>query len=203
MFTTALLSFLAYLTAAQAWFNVDQSYPLLMPKIQEALDVGFPIADWQIRRQEHLGIYHERSVPIYLRHLSDAKNAGDYGQIFLIMMSINRYTHLFLPHAIKGLGIESQRGYSILYLTEYGKAKEANAVAALLNLDKLSVADTRQVLTSLRSIGGREEIVALNIFVARALARNPKLNWAKEVEPCIKAIEARLEAEAKAAALKK
>ena len=181
------------------WMAVGLQSHVIVPEILELLEIDSPSESTAQRLYEHLGAHHERTIPLYLNHLRDTRNSNDISQIMLTISNMNkygivRYNHLFIPFAVRGVSIETQRAYSILFIRQYGTTNESRAISALLDDSKIEVGTVRQVLTCLHLIGGRDDVPTLRRFVSTALAKEPKSGWTIEVEPVIKAIELRLEA---------
>lgn len=197
MASGALASIVLLLVGNRAWTQMECQSPILMPQIRDAFRLSIPIERWELQRLLDLGVYHERSIPMYLVHLRDLKNDKDLAQLLSVVTTIDKHTKLFLPFALKGMAGEKYRASCLGFLTCHGTTTEAKRVAVMLLTEKLSGEDVRNILFCLSHIGGKEEIAILNQFITKSIADVPNLFWKREVDPCIKAIEERLASEAK------
>lgn len=188
---------------ACAWSTIDAQYSIMTPRILSALELEPPFSDADIWELESLGVYETRSVPLYLKHLSNPNNVGDTSRVLGVMLNIKSHASLFNPCAVRGLAHEKELHTSLAYLITFGTQNQARAVAAVLLNDDFKDNFPELVLRCLKKVGGKDELPILAKYSARNFARNRMPLLVVETSECINAIESRLEAEAMAAANKK
>ena len=183
----------------QAWAAMGDQAPELMPQmleLYEKLRCGL-IDRALLQRSEAFGVHHVRMTPVYLRHLQIPENAKDLPTILNAVHNAKTHVRLFVPHAARALESESLKWDVLWYLSNHGTTREAKSVAVMLLKDKITIDQVRLILECLSKIGGKDEFDVLRTFIVKSIGENPKLIWQQEVDACRKAIEARLEAEAK------
>ncbi len=134
---------------------------------------------------------------MYYRHLKDKSKPQSFDNAMSLVRHIDKHTKAFVPFALDRLYDKGDQHTAIWFLHDFAGPTDAPAVSAFLMSLPADTASIRTALGCLQRIGGEEEITSLRQFVSKSYARNPKILWTIEVEPCIKAIEARLEVEAK------
>jgi hypothetical protein len=204
MGTTTIFA-LGFILGSLQWSVLESRYSTIFPKILKTFsnsdDLLHPEELPRLRKE--LGVYDARSIPMYLRHLGEEPHSRHFVTILIIVERINQCNTLFLPFARERLNEARSRPQAIAYIGKYGRPDDAKAVALLLLRPDVETGTIRQVLACLSKIGQQAELGVLASFVTKSRNENPNSKWSLEVDPCIKAIETRLEAEAKAAALKK
>ncbi len=189
-----------------AWSNHEARYPVQFDIVMKALD-GQRCNRYRSEEFNQLaidyGIWHERSVPMYYRHLLEIPDSKRWDEILLIVDTIGKHCDRFVPLARAKLSDPIVQQRALLFILAHGGRADAKAVVSLLLDLDLSSGKVSLILDCLKKFGGKEDINAIRQYGINSYAKNPKINWTYGVELCCKAIETRLEAEAKAATLNK
>ncbi len=181
------------------WARLEENYNLVFPEILKTYSMNVFGDDIHKMRQTRVGLgaYNPTSIPMYYRHFREEPNTPHFVKVIVIVQQIGQHESIFLPFARASLNDRPSRSFAIAFIAKHGRAKDSEAVALLLLRPDINNDTIRQVLACLRQIGGNAEIDLLRRFVIKSVVEHPKSIWALEVDPCIQAIEQRLEAEEK------
>jgi len=186
-----------FIVSIQAWNNSLEQYPVMIAAILAAVDLEFPVEQWQLDRIDRLGVLQDRSIPLYHHHLRIQKNFGDTSRILGIVQAIPGARRSFLPYATQALLDDAQCAAALKFIYDFGTPTEAKQVSQLLISQKIEVFRVQGYLQCLAKIGGKDELDVLSTFIVKSIGENPKMIWQQEVDDCRKAIKERIEAEAK------